>query len=150
MQATSSNSIRSQLLKAAAQNTSVFLSRASTCHSSFPLWYVLMALQITFTMASKLGQVGVWSYSVFLGCIFLFKKKICNSGNFLSCLNTHNGRESNRMNTHTHFPSAAIDILPILFYLSPQICYFCFSWNILKQNQTSCLFYPNSLVWISD
>lgn len=52
----------------------------------------------------------------------------------------HKGRENNTMNPHTHFPLVTINILPTSFYLSPQICCFCFSWNILKQNQdkTSC------------
>lgn len=51
MRAMSFNPVRSQLLKAAAQNISVSPSRVSLCHSPFSLWHVLMPLQTTFTVS---------------------------------------------------------------------------------------------------
>lgn len=140
MQAMSFNSVRSQLLKAAAQNISVFPSRASTCHSSCVLG-MGRCLFMFFYYFLKYRQSGN-AVLLYFWIVFSYSRKA--NVIFKSFYCVHKDKENKITNTDEPTPFSFNNhqyFTNMVSSISSNLLFWFFSWNILKQNQDTMPFY---------
>ena len=118
---------------------------ASTCHSSFLPWHVLMPLQITFTMSLNLGKVRVKSYSSFLDCNFPLQEKQTK----LFIMYKHTQKYNNQwtlMNKpffNNHWPFTSL-----VSFISPNMLPLFFLEFFKAKPRCHLTLFKNSLLWI--